>query len=112
MAMPAKSGQPLSLAALQVVKASLGENTALATLAGLAESDPGFAVRVLALVNSAALGLGREKADQVVKEVPAIAAAAARGLDVETIDERAIGTTLVDVNRSLAALNQSYEVMV
>jgi len=293
MAMPAKSGQPLSLAALQVVKASLGENTALATLAGLAESDPGFAVRVLALVNSAAfglgrkitdvrqgaallgvrgmrniglqlaltdmiprgeagelllssclrratacrllaqatgggdldghftaglfldlgmlsrmrsdpqgtlelvrlpaqhrviferslgqedhaelgcalaadfhlsvdvveaiaghhdarppeaplarvawvaervaarfeggdlvqlgaeayaamelLGLGREKADQVVKEVPALAAAAARGLGCETIDERAIGTTLVDVNRSLAALNQSYEVMV
>src|SRR6185295_10818903 len=63
MGLPVKSGQPLSLAALQVVKASLGENTALATLAGLAESDPGFAVRVLALVNSAAFGLGRKITD-------------------------------------------------
>ncbi|HWP06677.1 MAG TPA: diguanylate cyclase [Polyangiaceae bacterium] len=61
--MPAKPGQPLSLAALQVVKASLGENTALVTLAALAESDPGFAVRVLALVNSAAFGLGRKITD-------------------------------------------------
>jgi diguanylate cyclase (GGDEF)-like protein len=63
MAMPAKSGQPLSLAALQIVKASLEENTALSTLAGLAERDPGFAVRVLSLVNSAAFGLGRKLTD-------------------------------------------------
>ena len=61
--MPATPNQPLSLAALQIVQASLKENTGLATLAGLAESDPGFAVRVLSLVNSAAFGIGKKITD-------------------------------------------------
>ncbi len=63
MAMPATPGQPLSLAALQVVQASLKDNTALSALAALAASDPGFAVRVLSLVNSAAFGIGRKITD-------------------------------------------------
>src|SRR6185369_7992386 len=58
------------------------------------------------------LGLDRHAADAVVKEVPTLAAAAARGLGCENIDEKVIGATLLDVNRSLAALNQSYEVIV
>jgi diguanylate cyclase (GGDEF)-like protein len=58
------------------------------------------------------LGLDRAKADQVTQEVPALAASAAQGLGCENIDEKAIGATLLDVNRSLAALNGSYEVMV
>ena len=61
--MPATPNQPLSLAALQIVQASLKENTGLSTLASLAESDPGFAVRVLSLVNSAAFGIGKKIAD-------------------------------------------------
>ena len=65
MAMPAPAthGTPLSLAALQIVQASLKENTAVSTLAGLAESDPAFAIRVLSLVNSAAFGVGRKVTD-------------------------------------------------
>ncbi len=65
MALPAttSSRAPLSVAALQIVQASLRENVALSTLAGLAESDPAFAIRVLSLVNSAAFGGGRKIAD-------------------------------------------------
>src|SRR6185436_6109244 len=72
MAMPAQAvnGTPLSVAALQIVQASLKENTALSTLAGLAESDPAFAIRVLSLVNSAAFGVGRKVTD--VKQAAAL----------------------------------------
>ncbi|HEV8551076.1 MAG TPA: diguanylate cyclase [Polyangiaceae bacterium] len=58
------------------------------------------------------LGLDRATADRITQEVPALAAAAAHGLGCENIDEKVIGATLLDVNRSLAALNQSYEAMV
>jgi diguanylate cyclase (GGDEF)-like protein len=64
MAMSAPTqGTPLSFAALQIVQASLKEDTAISTLAGLAESDPAFAIRVLSLVNSAAFGMGRKVSD-------------------------------------------------
>ena len=86
--MPAKSGQPVSLAALQVVKASLDERSALVTLAGLAEHDPGFAVRVLALVNSAAFGLGRKITD--VRQGAALVAGAAEAASA-TAPRRAAG---------------------
>jgi len=70
MPAPATHGTPLSLAALQIVQASLQEATALSTLAGLAESDPAFALRVLSLVNSAAFGVGRKITD--VKQAAAL----------------------------------------
>jgi two-component system, cell cycle response regulator len=70
MPAPATHGTPLSLAALQIVQASLREDTALSTLAGLAESDPAFAIRVLSLVNSAAFGVGRKVTD--VKQASAL----------------------------------------
>jgi diguanylate cyclase (GGDEF)-like protein len=58
------------------------------------------------------LGLSARQADEIMKQVPALAAAAAQGLGCENIDEKLVGATLVDVNRGLAELNQSYEVMV
>jgi len=61
---------------------------------------------------AALLGLSQAQADDVMKQVPALAAAAAQGLGCDHIDEKVIGATLVDVNRGLAELNQSYEVMV
>src|ERR1051325_5494857 len=70
MPAPAVNGTPLSVAALQIVQASLKEDTALSTLAGLAESDPAFAIRVLSLVNSAAFGVGRKVTD--VKQAAAL----------------------------------------
>jgi diguanylate cyclase (GGDEF)-like protein len=54
---------PLSVAALQIVQASLREDTSVATLAGYAERDPAFALRVISLVNSAAFGAHRKVAD-------------------------------------------------
>jgi diguanylate cyclase (GGDEF)-like protein len=54
---------PLSVAALQIVQASLREDTSVATLAGYAERDPAFALRVLSLVNSAAFGASRKVGD-------------------------------------------------
>lgn len=54
---------PLSVAALQIVQASLREDTSVATLAGYAERDPAFALRVLSLVNSAAFGSARKVGD-------------------------------------------------
>ncbi|HEY3498587.1 MAG TPA: diguanylate cyclase [Polyangiaceae bacterium] len=54
---------PLSVAALQIVQASLREDTSVATLAGYAERDPAFALRVLSLVNSAAFGAARKVGD-------------------------------------------------
>jgi two-component system, cell cycle response regulator len=57
------SSVPLSLIALQIVRESLAPDASLPHLAKLAESDAGFALRIMALVNSAALGHQRQVSD-------------------------------------------------
>jgi two-component system, cell cycle response regulator len=52
-------GKPLSLVAAQIVEKAVKEDVTVAALSALAIGDPGFAARVLALVNSAAFGMGR-----------------------------------------------------
>ncbi len=54
---------PLSLIALQIVRESLAPDTSLPKLSHLAESDPGFALRIMAMVNSAAFGPQRHVSD-------------------------------------------------
>jgi diguanylate cyclase (GGDEF)-like protein len=58
---PGKS--PLSVVALQIVREALKPDASPATLARLAESDPGFALRVISMVNSAAFGFNRKVSD-------------------------------------------------
>lgn len=62
---------PLSVAALQIVRASLQEDTSVAELSRFAEADPAFAIRILALVNSAAFARSRRVQD--VKQAAALA---------------------------------------
>jgi diguanylate cyclase (GGDEF)-like protein len=52
MGQPAKS--PVCVVATQIIQTALEPDVALADLAKLAESDAGFALRILAIVNSAA----------------------------------------------------------
>jgi diguanylate cyclase (GGDEF)-like protein len=59
----APSKAPLSLIALQIVRESLAPEASLPDLAKLAESDPGFAMRIIAMVNSAAFGPARHVSD-------------------------------------------------
>src|ERR1700709_2014304 len=59
----APSKAPLSLIALQIVRASLPPEASLPALAKLAESDPGFAMRIIAMVNSASFGPQRHVSD-------------------------------------------------
>jgi two-component system cell cycle response regulator len=54
---------PLSLIALQIVRESLAPEASLLDLAKLAESDPGFALRIIAMVNSAGFGPQRHVSD-------------------------------------------------
>jgi diguanylate cyclase (GGDEF)-like protein len=54
---------PLSMIALQIVRESLAPEASLPELSKLAESDPGFALRIIALVNSAAFGQHRHVSD-------------------------------------------------
>ena len=49
--------------ALQIVRESLAPEASLPHLSKLAESDPGFALRIIALVNSAAFGQRRQVSD-------------------------------------------------
>ena len=49
--------------ALQIVRESLAPDASIPGLAKLAESDPGFALRIISLVNSAALGHQRNVSD-------------------------------------------------
>jgi len=58
-----KSAAPLSLIAMQIVRESLNPDASLHELAQLAASDPGFAMRALALVNSASYGVQRQVSD-------------------------------------------------
>jgi diguanylate cyclase (GGDEF)-like protein len=57
------SSAPLSMIALQIVRESLAPEASLPELAKLAESDAGFALRIIALVNSAAFGHHRHVSD-------------------------------------------------
>jgi diguanylate cyclase (GGDEF)-like protein len=54
---------PLSVAALQIVKEALKPEASPASLAHMAEQDPAFALRIIAFVNSAALGVTRRVSD-------------------------------------------------
>ena len=54
---------PLSLIALQIVRESLAADASLPDLAKLAASDPGFALRIIAMVNSASFGSQRHVSD-------------------------------------------------
>ena len=51
--------KPLSLVATQIVEKAVKEDVTVAALSLLASGDPGFAARVLSIVNSAAYGMGR-----------------------------------------------------
>lgn len=57
------SKAPLSLIALQIVRESLLPEASLPELSRLAESDPGFALRIIAVVNSASFGPQRHVSD-------------------------------------------------
>src|SRR6185369_5405801 len=58
-----QSKAPLSLIALQIVRESLAPEASLPELAKLAASDPGFALRIIAVVNSPAFGPQRHVSD-------------------------------------------------
>lgn len=77
------SKAPLSLIALQIVRESLAPEASLPELAKLALSDPGFALRIIAVVNSPAFGMQRHVSD--VKQ--AVSMVGIRGL-------RSIGMSL------------------
>lgn len=62
-ALKAPSQKPVSVAATRIVEAAIREDCSIAELGKLAQSDPGFAMRVLSLVNSAAFGLSRQVGD-------------------------------------------------
>src|SRR6187402_2739431 len=78
-----QSQAPLSLIALQIVRESLAPEASLPELAKLALSDPGFALRIIAVVNSPAFGMQRHVSD--VKQ--AVSMVGIRGL-------RSIGMSL------------------
>lgn len=54
---------PLSVAALQIVREALKPEASPASLAHMAEQDPAFALKIIAFVNSAALGVARRVSD-------------------------------------------------
>lgn len=55
--------KPLAVVAARIVQEALNEDVEFNTLARLASSDPGFAARVVATVNSGAFGLARQVSD-------------------------------------------------
>lgn len=55
-----KKLEPLSPAASRIVQAALREDIAVTELAGMAASDPAFALRILGYVNNPVLGIGRK----------------------------------------------------
>jgi diguanylate cyclase (GGDEF)-like protein len=61
---------PLSVIALQIVKEALKPEASPASLARMAEQDPAFALRIIAVVNSAAFGFARRVSD--VKQAAAL----------------------------------------
>lgn len=54
---------PLSVVALQIVREALKPDVSPTDLAKLAESDPGFALRIISMVNSSAFGFSRKVTD-------------------------------------------------
>src|ERR1700709_1936036 len=74
MGQPSKS--PVCVVATQIIQTALQPDVALADLAKLAEGDPGFALRVLAIVNSAAFS----RAHRVAEVRQACALLGVRGL--------------------------------
>jgi diguanylate cyclase (GGDEF)-like protein len=59
----ANAATPISVAAMQIVKEALRPEASPASLAQMAEQDPAFALKVIAFVNSAALGFSRRVTD-------------------------------------------------
>ncbi|MBK8011233.1 MAG: diguanylate cyclase [Deltaproteobacteria bacterium] len=55
-----KKKSPSSVAAAQIIETALKEDCTVSELARLAQSDPAFALRVLAMVNSPAFALNRK----------------------------------------------------
>jgi diguanylate cyclase (GGDEF)-like protein len=76
------------MAALQIVRASLREETSIASLAQYASADPAFALRILSLVNSAAFGNTRRVKD--VKHAASL-------LGVRGLRNIGLGLALTDV---------------
>jgi diguanylate cyclase (GGDEF)-like protein len=60
---PATGKSPMSVFALQIVREALKPDVSPTELAKLAESDPGFALRIISMVNSAAFGFARKVSD-------------------------------------------------
>jgi diguanylate cyclase len=60
---PTPGKSPLSVVALQIVREALKPDVSPTDLAKLAESDPGFALRIISMVNSAAFGFSRKVTD-------------------------------------------------
>lgn len=54
---------PLSIVALKIVREALKPDVSPTDLAKLAESDPGFALRIISMVNSSAFGFNRKVTD-------------------------------------------------
>jgi diguanylate cyclase (GGDEF)-like protein len=63
VAIKQKEAKPLALVATRIVQEALNDDVELATLSRLAESDPGFAARVVSTTNSGAFGLPRKVSD-------------------------------------------------
>lgn len=59
----AQGKTPVSVVALQIVREALKPDVSPMELAKLAESDPGFALRIISMVNSSAFGFGRKVTD-------------------------------------------------
>ncbi len=53
----------MSVVALQIVREALKPDVSPTDLAKLAESDPGFALRIISMVNSSAFGFARKVTD-------------------------------------------------
>src|SRR5882724_4972328 len=60
---PTPGKSPLSVVALQIVREALKPDVSPTDLAKLAESDPGFALRIISMVNSADFGFNRKVTD-------------------------------------------------
>jgi diguanylate cyclase (GGDEF)-like protein len=58
-----KQSKPLAIVAARIVQEALNDDVELLTLSRLAESDPGFAVRVVSATNSSAFGTSRKVSD-------------------------------------------------
>ena len=57
------SAKPISVVATRIVQEALKEDVELTALSRLAETDPGFAARVVASVNSGTFGISRKVTD-------------------------------------------------